>query len=480
MAVTKIWKIEGWLGDSLIYIENPEKTNNPMVVGNPHMTKEQYQSLADVIEYASDGSNEYHDVEKFVTGVNCDAETARAEMIATKEAFGKNDGICGFHGIQSFKPGEVTPEIAHEIGVKLAQKMWGGHFQVVVATHLDQDHIHNHFIVNSVAFTDGHRLWKEKNYWKMRAQSDELCREYGLSITIPKNRNKQYAEWKAEREKNPTQRSLLRKDVDRILLSARSLPEFYEKLRENGYTVNTERKYVSVRPPGAERNIRLQSLGEDYTEEALHLRILKNRIRPQSAVYVEPVSVRRMRGRIPRRKAHGIQALYYKWLYYLGVFGKRKPQLDSSAFLAERRRLDEYIRQMDYIHTHGLKCISDIDGRRAAVLDEIAGNIRTRDELRKQIRGKPDEDPIVLVTLEKIAKINQVLKEKRSEVRLCEQIKERQQTIEKQIRLAKEYRTFERRQSEDGRTGDYIPEHRRDQAAPEREQRDSGGLGSPH
>ena len=115
-----------------------------MVVGNPNMSKEQYQSLADVIEYAADTS--ITEKELFVSGVNCNSETAREEMIATKNAFGKNDGICGYHGIQSFKPGEVTPEIAHEIGVKLARRMWGDHFQVVVATHLDQNHIHNHFI----------------------------------------------------------------------------------------------------------------------------------------------------------------------------------------------------------------------------------------------------------------------------------------------------------------------------------------------
>ena len=248
-----------------------------------------------------------------------------------------------------------------------------------------------------------------------------------------------------------------------------SLPEFYEKLQENGYTVNTERKYVSVRPPGAERNIRLQSLGEEYTEEALRLRILKNRVQPQRTVYVEPAPAKRIRGRIPRKKAHGLQALYYKWLYYLGVFGKRKPKLDSSAFVVERRRLDGYIRQMDYICEHGLKRISDIDDRRTVVLEEIAEGVRHRDELRKRIRGKPDEEPDVLTTLEKITEINRTLKNRRSEVKLCEQIKERQQTIEKQIRLAREYRTFEGRRSEDGRTGNHSPEYRRDKVSPERE-----------
>ncbi|MFQ8601171.1 MAG: relaxase/mobilization nuclease domain-containing protein [Hominenteromicrobium sp.] len=479
MAVTKIWKIEGWLGDSLIYIENPEKTRNPMVVGNPNLEKSQYQAMDDVIEYASNDDGEYHGMERFVTGVNCSADTARAEMIATKEAFGKNDSICGYHGIQSFMPGEVTPEIAHEIGVKLAQKMWGDHFQIVVATHLDHDHIHNHFIVNSVAFTDGHRLWKEKNYWKMRAQSDELCREYGLSITVPKNRGKQYAEWKAEREKNPTQRSLLRKDIDRILLSARSLPEFYDKLQEAGYTVNTEHKYVTIRPPGAERNIRLQSLGEAYTEEALYLRILKNRIRPQYAAYVEPCRIKRVRGKLPHKKAHGMKALYYKWLYYLGVFGKRKPQLDSSAFVTERRRLDGYIRQMNYISEHNLRSILDIDARRTVVLEEIAGYVKLRDELRKQIRGKSYEDPAVMPVLEKIVALNKTLKEKRSEVRLCEQIKEWRQKIIKQIRAANEYRSFERRDIQDGRTSDYSPEYRRNQVPPSREQGNSGGVSGP-
>lgn len=140
MAVTKIWKINGWIGDCLLYIENPNKTQNPLVIGDPKLKEEEYQSLIDVIEYAEDGNKTVRDTERFVSGVNCDAETARQEMILAKNAFDKNDGICAYHAIQSFAPGEVTPETAHEIGIRLAKEMWGERYQVLVATHLDHEH----------------------------------------------------------------------------------------------------------------------------------------------------------------------------------------------------------------------------------------------------------------------------------------------------------------------------------------------------
>ena len=148
MAVTKIWKINGWIGDCLLYIENPNKTQNPLVIGDPKLKEEEYQSLIDVIEYAEDGNKTVRDTERFVSGVNCDAETARQEMILAKNAFDKNDGICAYHAIQSFAPGEVTPETAHEIGIRLAKEMWGERYQVLVATHLDHEHMLSSFRYN--------------------------------------------------------------------------------------------------------------------------------------------------------------------------------------------------------------------------------------------------------------------------------------------------------------------------------------------
>ena len=119
MAVTKIWKINGWLGHAEIYIQNPEKTTNPLVAKGEKLERKEYQSLADVINYATNEDKTiYEGQECFVSGVNCSPHTARNEMIATKKAFGKDDGICSYHCYQSFKPGEVTPQLAHEIGIK--------------------------------------------------------------------------------------------------------------------------------------------------------------------------------------------------------------------------------------------------------------------------------------------------------------------------------------------------------------------------
>ena len=122
--------------------------------------------------------------QRFVSGFNCLPEIARQQMLITKQQFGKLDGRTAYHAYQSFKPGEATPEIAHKIGIEFAEKLWGDRFQVVVATHVDKAHIHNHFVINSVSFLDGKKFHSDcKSYFgQMRVLSDELCRQHGLSV----------------------------------------------------------------------------------------------------------------------------------------------------------------------------------------------------------------------------------------------------------------------------------------------------------
>lgn len=166
MATTSIWAVKGWLGKVVLYIENPEKTENPQFYRQKDMTDVQTQNLSDVIDYAarSDKTTAALDSEsvpilrQLVSGINCLPATARDEMLAVKKRFGKEDGVVAYHGYQSFAPGEATPELAHEIGVKLARKLWGEKYQVLVSTHLDKEnHLHSHFVVNTVSFVDGIR-----------------------------------------------------------------------------------------------------------------------------------------------------------------------------------------------------------------------------------------------------------------------------------------------------------------------------------
>lgn len=190
MAVTSIWRVNGWLGKVVVYVENPDKTTNPEFYENEDMMERDCQGLDDVIFYAVNSrKTELHKedsdvLERFVSGVNCHPATARAEMLSVKKRFGKEDGTIAYHGYQSFAPGEATPEIAHQIGVELAQRLWGDRYQVVVATHLDKaNHLHNHFVLNTVSFVDGIKYHRTaKDYHDLQQQRRET-KEYMTDLT---------------------------------------------------------------------------------------------------------------------------------------------------------------------------------------------------------------------------------------------------------------------------------------------------------
>ena len=166
MATTKIWPVKDSLKRLVDYASNPDKTTD--------------DDLAAVIKYAMNGDKTAGVNEKacYVTGVNCIAETALEEMLSVQNHFGKTGGNVAYHCYQSFKPGEVTPEQCHRLGVELARRMWGDKYQVLVATHLDRDHLHNHLVCCSVSFIDGKKFNDNKGaYARFRRLSDEICQD---------------------------------------------------------------------------------------------------------------------------------------------------------------------------------------------------------------------------------------------------------------------------------------------------------------
>ena len=195
-----------------------------------------------------------------MSGINCNPRTAKMEMQKIKKFYRKEDGVIAYHGYQSFAPGEATPELAHEIGVKLARQLWGDRYQVLVATHLDRaNHLHSHFVINTVSFVDGIKYHRTKqDYKEMQRVSDALCKEYGLSvIRNPKGRGKTYSEWAAEKEGKPTLRGVIRSDIDRAILASTTQQNFQEAMQTMGYTFKTRTsdgqplKYPALKPPGA-------------------------------------------------------------------------------------------------------------------------------------------------------------------------------------------------------------------------------------
>ena len=273
MATTSLWRVRGYIGKVLLYAENPEKTTLPKSIGFDDADKD---ALEDVIAYAS--REEATNQRQLISGINCCPKTARTEMLHTKEAFDKESGTIAYHGYQSFQEGEVTPELAHIIGVRLATELWGDKYEVIVATHVDKaSHIHNHFVINTVSFVDGRKFHRTiKDYLQMREKSDALCKEYGLSvIENPLGKGKHYAEWLAERNGEPTWRSIIRDDVDVAVKSSITFQQFVRSLKDKGYEVERRGTLLRLRPPGKERFVRFATLGENYTEEAIVNRILR-------------------------------------------------------------------------------------------------------------------------------------------------------------------------------------------------------------
>lgn len=190
MAATRILSIKGRLDNVINYVTNPEK------IDGSRYTDTEPQALTDVIDYAEDRAKTHNKV--YVSGINLSPDIVCELMVMTKLQFGKTDKILDYHGYHSFLPGEVTPDMAHEIGIKLAERLWGDRFQVIVTTHLDHEHIHNHFCLNSVSFVYRKKFrGGSKAYWIMRAELDKICEEYGLSVIENPGKGKNYAEWKA-------------------------------------------------------------------------------------------------------------------------------------------------------------------------------------------------------------------------------------------------------------------------------------------
>jgi len=331
MATTAIWAIKGSIANVVKYVENPDKTANPEFV--PQMiaeAMENEQALRDVISYAT--RDEKTDRSHYVTGLNCGPDTAREDMMETKQRYGKLGGNVAYHGYQSFAPGEVTPDLAHEIGIKLAQELWGDRFEIIVATHLDKaHHIHNHFLLNSVSFADGGKYNDcKETYRLMRATSDRLCREHRLSVIRDPapGRAKHYGEWNAERQGRPTWRGMVKADMDAAIAAAQTDRQFFDLLRKKGYAIK-QGKDISVRPPGKERFVRLmRNFGPEYSLEGIKKRILDNRMKiPVPPKKPPPLVVLRchMRGPISRtRKITGWRALYFQYLYKMGILPHKK------------------------------------------------------------------------------------------------------------------------------------------------------------
>ena len=371
-------------------------------------------------------------------------ESVYDEMMNTKIRFGKTDGVQGFHIIQSFAPGEVTPEQAHSIGLEFCKRLLGDRFEAVIGTHLDKAHLHNHIIVNSVSLIDGRKYHSSYQHYfqEIRRISDELCAEHHLKVIDPKGKGEHYAVWKAQQEGKPTLSRMLRDEIDLVIRDSFTFPDFLNLLEKKGYAVsrNPNRKYLTVRPPGATRNFRLDRLGEGYTVEDI-----KRRIQEQQRAILEgrvpayqPLPARRYRfsgswKTVRKKKITGFYALYLRYVYLLRRYKRPTRKRISYEMRREVIRLERYQAQFLYLHKHGISTVEQLMERQSQIEQEIQQRTELRQPLYAKRRCETDEK-IKEELAREIDRQTASLRQLRKERTLCKRIEQQVPGIQQNLR----------------------------------------------
>ena len=425
MAYTSVIPVRR-LDRAVKYVMNKEKTTAV--------------SLQDALDYAA--NRDKTEQSCFESSYACTLETAFADMRQTKERWHKLGGVQGYHLVQSFAAGEVTPELAHRIAKELADRVLGGRYEYVIGTHLNTGHIHSHIVWNSVSRIDGKKYHSNgKSYvTQIRAVSDELCRKYKLSVIDTENSNhvaKPYAEWLAEKNNQPTWRTAIRQDVDDAIQQSLTWRQFLSAMDRKGYEVRMGRKYPILRPPGKERFVRFKTLGKRYTPEVIQNRLLY----PQfDRCFVENsprVQYSRLHsGKKPRRKLTGLRALYYRYLYELGAL-PRKPCRPSYAVRQDAHKLDQRIRQMEFLSKHNIDTLAQLETYRQAKQGEI---VQLTAERKSLYKTNPDNP--------RIQQVNTALKQLRQEEHLCRKIAEHSIEVQQHLTEARRDRAEQQREQE--------------------------------
>ena len=438
MATTKIWAIKDSLSRVLQYASNPDKTT--------------YSDLQAVLHYAENGKKTVSDDEEtcFVTGVNCNADTAFEEMLSVQERYGKTGRNVAYHAYQSFKAGEITPELCHQLGVELAKKMWGSEYQVLVATHLNTGTLHNHFVANSINMWMGKKFnCNEGAYWRFRGLSDELCAEHGLTvIKNPKGKTPRNIYF-AEKNGEPTTFNLMREAIDFSIEHSYSISSFERVMKSQGYIVNINprRKYWTIRSANSEKSVRMYRLGDCYTNEAI-LRRIKVHYQQYgykhfdeyhySRVKMRDFQPKRIKCRGSFRKLKCYGGLYAKYLHYLYLMGKLPKWNQRRPLTPEMReawrRLDRFSRQVTLVAHKNLNTLDDVQ----SFITKTDQDIKEVTELRQRIYNKLrrcDDDDKRNGLLKSRNDCTTLLRQLRKEKRIAETIIEDEPKIKENIRI---------------------------------------------
>ena len=423
MATTKIWDVRAHVSKLLAYVANKNKTT--MELENKNFDESE-KLAAEILGLSYD--HFATEEKKFVSGINCTTENAKEIMLSLLEDTDSSD-IQAYHGYQSFKPTEVTPDVAHALGVQLANELWGEDFPVIVATHIDKGHVHNHFCLSATGFSGKRYHDCKASYKLMRDTSDRLYREYGLSvIEKPKHQGaKHIAEVHAKQQGIPTIRDQIRADIDSVVKYEVTLKSFYKRMQLLGYRFEYRGQYLRIKPYGYNKFFRMDKLGAEYTEDELKARMAYNW--RNGLLRALPIYKPTM-----QEKPKGLYALYLHYCYLLGAVQKTVPQ-DPEVYAAIRedvRRARIYNEHAKFLGKYNLNTGEDLQRHEQMVDAQISALCKERQVLRNKLRWMKDTEKTQPIR-EEIYAISAKIKPLRKEMKMCKDIYERSTAVARTV-----------------------------------------------
>lgn len=440
MATTKIWKVQKRLDHVIDYATNEEKTRK----NSSGYEMDRFDNISQVMTYATNPDKT--EKQFYTTGINCEVKNSVKQMQLVKMIYGKENGILAFHAYQSFNEGEVTPEIAHEIGVKLANEMWGDRFQVVVSTHLNTEHIHNHFVINSVSFKDGKKYYSNlTNTALLRKTSDEICEEYGLSVLTEKTCKSgiNFENFYKKSMRDSDYYKFAKEDIDYAIKHSYTLKQFQQMLVSMGYNYYYRADKLSVRREPYKRNIRVErAFGEGYSVESIRQRILANDFVTEEKIYpYKTMRIKLYGTKSIFKKAYkpkGIIALYYYYKHLLGLYKKNNvPHKLTEEMRKDIAKMDHYSELIRFLCKYKLEIAKNVDDLKDKKLREKQEILNTRNRLyykRANIENESEKDQIT----KQIIQVTEELKKVKKEIKMCDEVVDNAVKMREQIKQVDE------------------------------------------
>ena len=413
MATTSIWSIKNNLKQSIDYIINPEKTINE------DYGKTNYDYLEGRTDY-----NFKNEKVHYVSYLNCEEYNPHSSMKDTKDYYNKTDGVLAYHGYQSFKEGEVTADIAHEIGVKFAEEIFGD-YEVVVATHQNTNHIHNHFIINSVSFKTGKKYNNNRtNLAKLRHISDSICAEYGLSVL---DEDIGYKSTYNHKVINNDYYKTLKDDLDSVISYSVTLKQAMDRMKQLGYKAYSRNGIITIYRDGYDKVRIEKAFGNEYSKDSISKRLYSSRQIvfkqiPQKSIFQEYLSK-------TNNHHKGIYGLFLYYCYLLKVFPQNHPrQYLPYSIRQEIKKLDSFSEQTRFMVDNKIETIEDLEIFAKSNYKEYNNLMGKRENLWKQYHRAKTEDK----KSEILAEINSIqpkIKELHKLDNYCKEIKKRSESI---------------------------------------------------